>query len=51
MRNECKGGKYSLVLNDVVFEIKSIVHPGNNEYTGKELCFVSGEKYRSSESA
>ena len=35
MRIECNGGKYSLWLKDVVFEIKSIVHPGNNEYTWK----------------
>jgi hypothetical protein len=28
---ECNGVKYSLVLKDVVFEIKSIVHLGNNE--------------------
>jgi len=35
VRIECNGGKYSLGLKDVVFEIKSIVHPGNNEYTWK----------------
>ena len=31
VKSECNGVKYSLVLKDVVFEIKSIVHPGNNE--------------------
>ena len=31
VRSECNGVKYSLVLKGVVFEIKSEVHPGNNE--------------------
>jgi len=39
VRSECNGGKYSLGLKNVVFEIKSIVHPGNNEYTWKSDLF------------
>ena len=37
--SECNGGKYNLVLKDVVFEIKSIGRPGNNEYMGKSNSF------------
>jgi hypothetical protein len=51
IESECNGGKCSFVLKNVVFEIKSIVHPGNNENSGKVILFVSGAKYQRNESA